>query len=128
MVHQPFLLVAVILLGVLTLSGCGTPAESAPAQTVPHGDSSQGAAAIRYYGCGSCHTIPGINGANANVGPPLNRIGTREYIAGKLQNNPNNLMYWIMKPQKVWPGVDMPDMHVTHRDARNIAAYLYTLR
>ena len=116
-----------LLFGSVVLSGCGTPAETAPIARVPGGDPGRGATAIGKYGCGSCHTIPGIDGANANVGPPLSRMGTREYIAGKLRNSPANLEYWIRDPQQVWPGVDMPDLHVTPADARDIAAYLYTL-
>lgn len=116
-----------LLLGAVVLSGCGTAAETAPIPRVPGGNASRGAQLIGSYGCGSCHTIPGIDGADANVGPPLTKIGTREYIAGKLRNNPANLEHWIRDPQDVWPGVDMPDLHVTQRDARDIAAYLYTL-
>lgn len=50
------------------------------------------------------------------------------YIAGLLTNTPDNLMRWIRDP----PGVDsltaMPNVGVTEPDARDIAAYLYTLR
>lgn len=119
---------ALALFGLAGLAGCGEITPAAPAQQVSGGNQSQGAQAIRQYGCGTCHTIPGIDGATANVGPPLTGIGAREYIAGLLQNTPTNLEYWVRFPQKVVPGVDMPDMGVTARDARDIAAYLYTLR
>ena len=52
------------------------------------GDPKRGAALIERYGCGACHTIPGINGANGLVGPPLNMMGRRIYIAGVLRNTP----------------------------------------
>jgi cytochrome c2 len=91
-------------------------------------DAGRGRIAIKKYGCGSCHTIPGITGAEGLVGPPLSQIASRVYIAGVLPNEPDNMIRWIENP----PGIDsktaMPNMGVTVRDARDIAAYLYTLR
>lgn len=92
------------------------------------GDPAHGAALIRDYGCGSCHQIPGIPDADGLVGPPLSNIAIRVYIAGMLRNSPDNLMFWLRHPQEVVPGNVMPDMGVTAPDARDIAAYLYTLR
>ena len=92
------------------------------------GDPDRGVEAIGRYGCASCHTIPGIAGANANVGPSLERIASRSYLAGEVQNTPDNLMRWIQHPQQIERGTLMPEMGVTDRDAHDIAAYLYTLR
>jgi cytochrome c2 len=92
------------------------------------GDPDRGVAAITRYGCGSCHTIPGVRGADSTVGPPLTRIARRSYLAGRLANSPGNLMKWVQHPQTVEPGTAMPEMHVTDQDAHDIAAYLYTLR
>ena len=92
------------------------------------GDPAHGAALIRDYGCGSCHEIPGIAHADGLVGPPLSNIGVRVYLAGMLRNTPDNLMFWLRHPQQIVPGNVMPDMGVTASDARDIAAYLYTLR
>lgn len=83
---------------------------------------------IRQYGCGSCHTIPGVRGARANVGPPLTGIASRMYIAGLLANSPANMMRWIQDPPSVDSLTAMPNVGVTDPDARHIAAYLYTLR
>lgn len=80
--------------------------------------------AIDTYGCGSCHTIPGIRGADGLVGPPLTRFHERPYIAGQLPNTPENLVHWIMNPQEVAPGTAMPDLEVLEQDARVIATYL----
>lgn len=88
----------------------------------------QGNALIRGYGCGSCHTIPGIPGANALVGPSLERFANRVYIAGVLENNPENLIRWIQDPPGVDPLTAMPNLKVSDADAKNIAAYLYTLQ
>jgi cytochrome c len=92
------------------------------------GDPHTGQLKIRNYGCQSCHTIPGITGANALVGPPLLHWSKRVYIAGELPNTPENLEHWIQHPTQVEPGTAMPDMGVTEQDSRDIAAYLYSLR
>ena len=95
---------------------------------VPGGSADLGKQAIRHYGCGSCHEIPGVRGAHGLVGPPLIKWRSRGYIAGELQNTPNNLQRWILNPKAVEPGTDMPNLNVTVDDARNIATYLYTIR
>ena len=87
-------------------------------------DIRRGAEAIRAYGCGACHRIPGIAGAHGRVGPPLGDLSTRAYLAGRLPNTPANLARWIEAPQQVRPGGAMPDMRVTPDDARAMAAWL----
>lgn len=91
-------------------------------------DAKRGRDHMQYYGCGSCHTIPGIPGAHATVGPPLNRMGVRTYIAGTLPNSPEHLALWIQHPQHVHPGSAMPELGVTPGDAEDIAHYLEELR
>jgi cytochrome c1 len=71
--------------------------------------------------------VPGVREANGTVGPPLIDFRDRGYIAGELPNNATNLIRWIMDPRGVEPGTDMPDLGVTDQQARDIAAYLYTL-
>ena len=91
-------------------------------------DAGRGKKAINQYACVTCHEIPGIVGANAPVGPPLKEIGTRGFIAGVLPNTPENMVRWLRHPQAVSPNSAMPDLGVSERDARDIAAYLSTLR
>lgn len=116
-----------LLLAGLLVAACGesqTVALAAPRD----GDATAGREAIRRYGCGSCHQIPGVRGAQGVVGPPLEEFARRKYIAGNLPNEAENLVVWIMDPQAVEPGTAMPNLLVTETDARNIAAYLATLR
>lgn len=115
---------ATILLGIP--GGCASVSNPPPAE-VPSGDPARGARLIDQYGCGSCHTVPGVRGANGLVGPPLIRFGSRSYIAGELPNSGANLQRWIRHPQEVEPGTAMPDLGVTKTDAEDIAAYLFTL-
>jgi|SRR5438128_373805 len=92
------------------------------------GEPSRGRLAIRRFGCSSCHSIPGIRGADALVGPPLDRIASRVYIAGSVPNTPQNLMRFLGHPHGPHPTTAMPEMRIPERDLRDIAAYLYTLR
>lgn len=126
------LLLGLLLGAGLILGGCGTPAfgqdAASPAPIVPNGDPRAGAEALRTYGCGSCHNIPGVVGADSAVGPPLDRWAERHYIAGALLNTPDNLIRWMREPQAVEPGTAMPNLGVTAEDAAHMSAYLYTLR
>ncbi|MDQ6905580.1 MAG: c-type cytochrome [Chloroflexota bacterium] len=123
----PLLALLAALTAILILAAC-YGASTTPAQTVAGGDAAMGKQAISSYGCAACHTIPGVTGARGKVGPPLAGIADRSFIAGKLRNQPDNMILWIQNPQSVWPGNAMPNMNVTDADARNIAAYLYTLK
>jgi cytochrome c len=107
--------------------GCGNTSGRAAERVVEHGDAARGRTAIAMYGCGSCHTIPGIRGAAGMVGPSLEHWADRRIIAGQLPNEPARLIAWIMVPQSIEPGTAMPNMGVSDSRARDIAAYLYTL-
>ena len=114
------------LTAVLWLTGCAATTRTPPAE-VPDGNPARGRLAIERYGCGTCHSIPGVRGADGTVGPPLDDFGRRGYIAGQLPNSGPNLIRWIQHPQQVEPGTAMPDQGVSDVDARDIAAYLFTL-
>jgi cytochrome c len=123
------LFIGAMLLGCLTL-GCSSGSKQAEeiAQAATGGSAIRGAAAIARYGCGSCHIIPGISGAAGLAGPPLSGIGSRTYVAGVLQNTPQNMIRWIENPPAVDEHTVMPALGVTHQDAIDIAGYLYTLK
>ncbi len=108
------------------LAGCNDGQPSPAAQG--GGDLHRGSALIRQNGCGSCHVIPGIEDATGDVGPPLIGVGRRIYLAGVVRNTPDGMVAWLRNPQAVVPGNAMPNMQLDERDARDIAAYLYTLR
>ena len=88
----------------------------------------RGADLIIANGCGTCHSIPGIAGARGNVGPPLDHIGTRVFIAGMLRNSPDNMVRWLKNPQAIIPGNAMPNMNLNDAQARDITAYLAELQ
>jgi len=119
---------AFAVLTALVFTGCGDSARQHVAAVTTGGDVNRGAQMIQYYGCGSCHIIPGISGATGLAGPPLSGIANRIYVGGVLQNTPENMMRWIENPKAVDEKTVMPNLGVTRKDAADIAGYLYTLR
>lgn len=113
-----------LLASVALLVGCG---ESPPKLQVAGGDAARGKAVIERYGCPACHTIPGIPGYGANVGPPLGQLASRAYLAGVLPNLPQNLVRWLQDPPAVAPRTVMPNLGVSEAQARDMAAYLYSV-
>lgn len=98
------------------------------AQGLTGGDPKAGKKAVARYGCGGCHSIPGVAGSAGEVGPALSGVAVRANIAGKLPNDPRTMIRWLEHPQALSPGSGMPELGVNERDARDMAAYLYTLR
>jgi cytochrome c2 len=110
------------------LAGCGNNPQASAEPLGIRGNAQNGKRLIAQFGCGSCHLIPGVENADALVGPPLNSWRKRVYIAGLLRNTPDNLQRWIQHPQQIVPNNAMPDMGISDEQAQDIAAYLYTLR
>jgi cytochrome c oxidase subunit II len=107
------------------------PAPAAPPQPAPAaGDPVVGTMLIQQKGCGACHTIPGIPGANGTIGPNLGGVASRNPIAGGAVPNtgPADLKAWIMNPPGLKPGTIMPNLGLTDQEATNIVAFLETLK
>lgn len=98
------------------------------AQAEAPADPERGKRALEQYACVGCHATPGLVGPEAHVGPTLHGIGSRQTIAGVLVNTPANMERWLLAPREVKPRTAMPDLGVTPRDARDMAAHLATLR
>jgi cytochrome c len=113
---------------VMTMNACGGDERYRAASETTGGDPARGKLAIERYGCGGCHNIPGIATARSHVGPPLTAMAARMYVAGEITNTPANMESWILHPRAIEPHTAMPDTGVTDIDARDITAYLYTLR
>lgn len=124
---QRFAGVLVAIAAGMLLAGC-----DGEDKTIVYGDGTanidRGRIALTQYACHACHVIPGVTGSRASVGPPLEGIGKRPLIAGKLPNTPDNMMRWIRHPKQVDPQTAMPDMGVQEQHARDMAAYLSTLK
>lgn len=100
---------------------------SMPYREVPGGDVERGRKALKHYDCGSCHKIPGVDGANGTKGQPLSGLVLRNDIVGALPNTPEDLVRWIQDPKSIYPETGMPMLNVSKQDAIDMVAYLYTL-
>ena len=119
LIHVPALVVAA------GLAACSDSALHAPE---PPGDAARGRLLLHQYHCDACHRISGVAGLDGVIGPPLDRVGSRVYLAGMLPNTPEHLERWIRNPEAVKPGTAMPNAQVTEADARDMVAYLYRVR
>jgi cytochrome c2 len=114
--------------GLLLVGGCVDGNARRNAEQLTGGNVETGKQLIIAFGCRSCHQIPGVPGADGRVGPPLEGIARRTYIAGVLANSPSNMVRWLMDPPAVDSLTAMPRVGLDERAARNVASYLYTLR
>lgn len=109
-----------------TLSACGSAIP--PDRRVVDGDPQRGRQLIGEVGCGVCHRIPGVDGANGIVGPSLDGVGRRNLLAGVLPNRPGLMARWVRDAPSLRPETGMPEMPLSEEQAEDVAAYLYTLR
>ncbi len=112
----------------LWLAGCSKDAEKTASRTVPDGDAERGKAAIAKFGCGKCHTIPGVADAQGQTGPALTGLAARPKLAGGLENTPRNVVSWIRDPKSFDRKTAMPRLGVSRQEALDIAAYLYSAK
>ena len=112
----------------LFLTGCGPDPKFEAWELVPGGDKNKATALMHQYGCPSCHTIPGVRGADGVVGPPLTKVALRSYLAGRIENTPENMARWIVNPKSVDEKTAMPVTGIKPEEAIHVVRYLYTLR
>ena len=117
-----------VLLGTGLLAGCTGGQQARGYAVATGGHAGRGRELMVQYRCGSCHTVPGVPGAHGVFGPPLMQIARREYIAGNFPNAPDTLTRWIMEPQTMKPKTAMPNLGMSPQQARDITAFLETLR
>lgn len=125
--RRPLATVVATLAALLLILGACTPApQQARDLEVTGGDADRGRIVYLEYGCASCHATPDVPSVRQGVGPDLDELPDRLYLAGQVPNRPEELIRWIRHPQQIVPGTLMPDLGVTEQDARDIAAFLYT--
>lgn len=112
----------------LALAACQEQDEVPQQYRVPGASPERGEAIMQQVGCGACHIIPGVAGARGTVGPSLEEFGRRSFIAGTIPNRPGTLAAWIRDAPSFDPDTAMPAMPLSNEEARDAAAYLYTLR
>lgn len=88
----------------------------------------RGRAAATRLGCGACHTMPGVAWPKGRVGPALDGFGDRALIAGSRPNRAPLLADFVRDAPAAVPGTAMPAIAMSDADARDIAAWLQSLR
>jgi cytochrome c oxidase subunit 2 len=78
--------------------------------------------------CLGCHTIKGTE-ANGLIGPDLTHIGSREMIAGgMMENTPENMAEWLLDPQRIKPGNNMPTLGLSDDQVNSLVEFLKNLK
>lgn len=111
-------------LGIVLLITACNPSEPSPAVT----NTARGKDLITQYGCTSCHIVPGIEGPKGMAGPSLEHVASRQIIAGHVTNTAPAMMQYLQNPQSADSQNVMPNLGITSEEAREITAYLYTLK
>jgi cytochrome c len=103
---------------------------AAPPAMEQTANTTRGKELVSQYGCNVCHAIPGIEGPAGVLGPSLAGVASRPAISlGAVQNTPENLLKFIQNPVALNPQSSMPPpMGMTPDDAKDIVAYLQTLK
>jgi cytochrome c oxidase subunit 2 len=78
--------------------------------------------------CGMCHAVQGTSAA-ARYGPDLTHFASRQTLAaGMLPNTVGHLAGWILDPQSIKPGANMPANPMHPAELHALLAYLGTLK
>jgi mono/diheme cytochrome c family protein len=120
------ILVVPMLLPLLVLAACDGPPDTNP--HLPSADPVRGRKLAVSKGCAACHTFPDVRWPRGGLGPPLAGFADQGLIAGRLPNRPGDLIRFIRDAPAFVPEGAMPAMPMSDEDARDVAAYLLTLR
>jgi mono/diheme cytochrome c family protein len=104
-----------------------SPALVAQQPSAPETSAGRGRQVFLQGPCPLCHTVRGTP-ALATVGPDLTHIASRTTIAGFLPNTRGNMAGWILNPQNIEPGTQMPPSHLAPEDLHALLDYLATLQ
>ena len=108
-----------------------------PAEVPTSGDAAAGYALFKGKGtCIGCHTLGGVEGAVARVGPNLTHLMDRTSFAGAtfpLEAGNGLLKKWItnpsaMKPMRPEQGTGMPKIPLSETEINQLVAFLETLK
>ncbi len=118
-----------------------TADQKKPAATPSSADARAGLEIFKGKGtCVACHTLGGVEGAVARVGPNLTHLKDRKKFAGYIfDNTAENLTKWVadapgMKPMRPEKGTGMPKLGpgsavgLTGDEVDKVVAYLETLK
>jgi cytochrome c oxidase subunit 2 len=92
------------------------------------GDALKGEQVFLGSACVYCHTVQGTN-ATGKIGPDLTHLMSRDYLAsGTVPNTPGNLAGWVLNPQTIKPGNQMPATQLSGPEVQSLLTYLQGLK
>jgi cytochrome c oxidase subunit 2 len=78
--------------------------------------------------CMMCHTVRGTP-AESNYGPDLTHVASRRTLAAAtITNTRGHRAGWVLDPQVIKPGTQMPPTNLSNEDLHAVLDYLETLR
>jgi cytochrome c oxidase subunit II len=103
-------------------------AQRQPAAEPAQADERRGRDVFLAGTCVMCHTVQGTP-AQGRYGPDLTHLASRPTLAaGTLPNTRGHLAAWIVDPQSIKPGTNMPANVLPPEDLQALLAYLTSLR
>lgn len=111
----------------LTVLLCACADKTNPPVTIAGADASAGLEVMQRVGCAACHVTPGVRWPQGIAGPSLHGFADSPMIAGRFPNRPDELVRFLIDAPSMAPDTAMPPMPLTQQEARDVAAYLYTL-
>ena len=111
----------------LTALLCACADKSEPPRAIMGADASRGLEVMDRVGCAACHVTPGIDWPRGLAGPSLQGFADSPMIAGQFPNRPGVQTTFSRDAPSIAPPPAMPAMPLTDAEARDVAAYLYTL-
>jgi cytochrome c1 len=121
--------ITLLAIGLSVLCGCDLSPKPPQPKGVAGGDPARGLALIASgaHGCTACHDVPGVSAPRGVVGPPLEGMARRVFIGGQIPNEPGVMVAFLQDPPALLPQTAMPNVGLNAAQARDMAAYLYTL-
>ncbi len=109
-------------------------AQAQPAAAPTDPSAKRGQQVFLSAGCDYCHAVQGLDAqrlvaSNPDLGPDLTHLASRSTIVGaSLTNNTDDLAGWVIDPQHLKEGSDMPKLPISSQDLQPLLAYLQSLR
>lgn len=114
------------MLACAALAACNGPPDRTP--TLGNAQASRGQQLVADKGCVACHSFPDVKWPRGGLGPSLENFARQGLIAGRLPNQPGVLMQFVRDAPALVPGTAMPAIQMTDQEARDVTAYLLTLK
>ena len=109
-----------------SLVACDGPPDRT--STLGDANTTKGRQLVTSKGCVACHTFPDVEWPRGGLGPSLQNFGRQGLIAGRLPNQPGVLMEFVQNAPILVTGTAMPTILMTDQEARDVTAYLLTLK